>query len=92
MARKINTIKDLSEDLIECYKDLRSGGLSEKSAKEISNMAGKILGSLKIRLEYEIYKPTIGQISFLETEENEIISGNDENQLIGNEKVKNKNE
>ncbi len=64
--KKIKNIKDLTADLVSNYEKLGQGKLSTKDAKEISNMAGKIINSAKINLEYNSYMKLERVIPFLD--------------------------
>jgi hypothetical protein len=69
MAEKeivINNIKDLTEDLARNYSKLVKGQLAEKRAKEISNMAGKLINSSKAQLDYNSYMKHKRTITFLD--------------------------
>jgi hypothetical protein len=48
----MKNINDLREDQIAVYADLRSGKVGQSQAKELANVAGKILSSCKIQMEY----------------------------------------
>ena len=63
----IKNIKDLTEHLVMNYEKLSDGELIEKRAKEISNMAGKIIGSVKVNLEYNKFLKLKRKINFLDT-------------------------
>ena len=65
-ATKINNIQDLTNHLVGNYEKLSDGHLQPKLAKEISNMAGKIIGSAKVNLEYNKFMKLNRKISFLE--------------------------
>lgn len=66
---EINNIQDLTNDLVKNYKNLCDGSLEPKMAKEISNMAGKIIGSAKVNLEYNKLMDKKTKIPFLEVNE-----------------------
>lgn len=63
---KITNIEDLTNHLVSNYEKLSDGTLETKTAKEISNMAGKIIGSAKVNLEYNKFMKLRRKISFLE--------------------------
>lgn len=63
---EIKNIKDLTEHLVDHYEMLSDGKLTEKRAKEISNMAGKIIGSVKVNLEYNKYMKLKRKVAFLD--------------------------
>lgn len=64
--KTIKNIKDLTADLVLNYEKLGKGQLTEKRAKEISNMAGKIINSAKVNLEYNSYMKLKRRIAFLD--------------------------
>jgi ribosomal protein L17 len=66
LEKPINNIHDLTQDLTKNYNKLVKGQLTEKRAKEISNMAGKIINSAKTQLEYNSYMKYNRPISFLD--------------------------
>ena len=63
---KIENIQDLTNHLVANYEKLSDGNLPPKTAKEISNMAGKIIGSAKVNLEYNKFMALKRKISFLD--------------------------
>jgi predicted nucleic acid-binding Zn-ribbon protein len=62
----IKNVKDLRDELIDVYNQLRDGELGIREVKERANMAGKIIASAKIQLEYNIYTKSGSKIEFLE--------------------------
>jgi len=63
---QIKNIKDLTDDLVKNYEKLSKGLLTEKRAKEVSSMAGKIINSAKVNLEYNSYMKLKRRIAFLD--------------------------
>lgn len=63
---KIKNIADLTSDLTMNYEKLVKGQLAEKRAKEISNMAGKLINSAKAQLDYNSYMKYKREIAFLD--------------------------
>ncbi len=63
-------ILELRNDLIDSYKQLKEGNMSLRDAKERANLAGKIMGSAKLQLEYNVYARRQKTIKFLEIDEN----------------------
>ena len=45
-------VRKLRAELCEIFDGLRAGTLDPKEAKETNNTAGKIIGSVKLELEY----------------------------------------
>lgn len=64
--KKIKNIKDLTEDLVLNYEKLGKKLITEKHAKEVSNMAGKIISSVKVNLEYNLHMKIKRKILFLD--------------------------
>lgn len=54
MKRKPQNVKELTGDLVAAYHEQRTGGMTPAQAKELSNMAGKIINA--VRLEIEVCK------------------------------------
>jgi hypothetical protein len=48
----ISSNQDLRTGLAEIWDDLRSGKIKAREAKEFSNIAGKIISSAKLDIEY----------------------------------------
>lgn len=69
MKKKIENVKDLTADLVKHYESLTYGKLSIRKAKEISNLAGKIINSAKANLDYNSYMKFKREISFLDVKE-----------------------
>ena len=63
----MKNIEEVREALCVAFKDLRSGELEVKQAAEMSNMAGKIINSLKVELEYAALRHEEPDIEFLST-------------------------
>lgn len=61
----MDNIKEVRKELCNAFNDLKSGELDTKRASELSNMAGKIINSLKVELEYASLKKTKPKIEFL---------------------------
>ena len=61
-------IKDLRDSLVESFGELKQGKLKSKDAKELTNLAGKIIMSAKTELDYNKYMKTKKKIDFFETE------------------------
>ena len=68
MRKKRENIKELRDALLDSFGDLLSGNMRAIDAKERSNMAGKIINSAKIQLEYQVAAKREPEIAFLEGE------------------------
>jgi hypothetical protein len=65
----MKNIKELRDELIKSFDALSEGKLKTKEAKEITNMAGKIIMSAKTQLDYNKSLNRQSYIEFLEVEE-----------------------
>jgi hypothetical protein len=63
---KIENIKDLRNNLLDAFEDLKSGKLKTKDAKELTNLSGKIIMSAKVELDYNKFMRNEKQIDFLD--------------------------
>ena len=68
MRKKPENINELRDALLDSFGDLLSGNMRAIDAKERSNMAGKIINSAKIQLEYQVAAKREPAIEFLEGE------------------------
>lgn len=59
---------DLRADLIKVYDQLRNGDIAQSKAKELANVAGKIIASSKSQLEYNKWIKNGKKIDFYECE------------------------
>lgn len=62
----INNLTELRKDLLTVYNDLRNGTIPINEAKEVSNLAGKIIGTLKVELVYNLHRGRLPKMDFLE--------------------------
>lgn len=60
------TNNDLRTDLVNVYNELRNGSINKGTAKEIANVAGKILSSAKTQLDYNKWVKNESKIDFFE--------------------------
>lgn len=67
----MKNIKDLRDSLLDSFEELKKGRLKTKDAKEITNMAGKIILSAKTELDYNRFMKLDRKIDFLDVEEKE---------------------
>lgn len=65
---KINVVtnNELRADLMNVYNELRNGEINKGTAKEIANVAGKILSSAKTQLDYNKWVKNESKIDFFE--------------------------
>lgn len=64
---EIKTMSDLIKDLSNAYESLREHKLGLNEAKEISNIAGKLIKGASVQLKYNQYMKTADEIPFLES-------------------------
>lgn len=62
---EINTMSDLIADLSKAYESLRENKLGLNEAKEISNIAGKLIKGASVQLKYNQYMKVADEIPFL---------------------------
>ena len=62
-------VLELRNDLIDVYSQMRSGSMGLDEAKQAANVAGKILGTAKVQMEYNKMCQTKKKINFLDVEE-----------------------
>lgn len=63
---KINNVEDLRANLSDVFDALRDGKIAHKEAKEMSNLAGKMINSAKVQLDYHgLRKDENFKINFL---------------------------
>lgn len=63
---KVKNMVDLRDSLLETYTQLKNGEIGTKEAKESSNVAGKIIMSVKAQMEYYVMTKADGKITFME--------------------------
>ena len=66
MEQKIKNIEGLRDVLLENFDKLVSGELKLDEAKEISNMAGKVINTCKVQVQYNEMRKIDKSIVFLE--------------------------
>lgn len=62
----MQNITELTESLIENYEKMRAEEMPLKTGKELANTAGKILNSLRLKLEYNKTLEIKDKIPFLD--------------------------
>jgi hypothetical protein len=63
----MKNITELRDTLINLYGDLKTGAVEPKLAAEMNNTAGKIIGSLKVELDYADQREEKPYIDFLQS-------------------------
>ena len=67
---KVDNVKDLRDDMIKVFEELRSGKIGIGEAKAISNVSGKIMSTAKTQLEYNKFAGrNNSKINFLVSDE-----------------------
>ena len=67
---KISNVNDLRNNLSDVFEALRNGDIAHKEAKEISNLAGKMINSAKVQLDYHsLRKDENFKINFLHSKD-----------------------
>lgn len=61
----VKNVEELRKELCDVFDGLRNGTLQAKEAKEMNNAAGKIIGSIKVELEYAHLRDEKPEIAFL---------------------------
>lgn len=64
---EIKNIVDLTNDLKGLYEDARDGNVRLQDARDIANVAGKLIKSTAIQLDYLKFTNSKETIMFLET-------------------------
>ena len=62
----MNNIKELREELVTIFDELKEDNIDYKKAKEITNIAGKIIQSTKVEIDYAKLNRTKKKIDFLD--------------------------
>lgn len=63
----MKNITDLRTDLLQVYEGLRDGSIEVKTAKELSNSAGKIINSVRVELDYVGMRGETPNIDFMQS-------------------------
>ena len=64
----MKTATQLREELSEIFAALKAGKIKPGEAAEFSNLAGKMIGSAKVQVEYYALRKEAPYIAFLESE------------------------
>jgi len=65
----MKNVTELRNELSQVFADLKSGSVKHSDAAELANLAGKMIGSAKVQLEYYALRKEMPTISFLASEE-----------------------
>ena len=58
--------EDLRDQLAEVFAQLKSGAMKPGEAAELANVAGKMISSAKVQVEYYALRKEAPKIAFLE--------------------------
>ena len=61
----MDNINDLRAQLSEVFMNLKNGNMKHKDAAELANLAGKMINSAKIQIEYYALRKEAPEINFL---------------------------
>lgn len=61
----MKTVTTLRDELAEVFDQLKSGAIKPKDAGELANVAGKMINSAKVQLEYYALRKETPNIPFL---------------------------
>jgi len=62
-------VVELRKYLSEVFDELRSGSISANEASELANIAGKMIKSAKVQMEYHALRKDEPKIKFLHVQE-----------------------
>ena len=62
-------VVELRKYLAEVFDELRSGSISANEASELANIAGKMINSAKVQIEYHALRKDEPKIKFLHVQE-----------------------
>lgn len=61
----MNTVSELRAELAQVFAQLKAGEIKHTEAAELANLAGKMIGSAKVQVEYYALRKESPEISFL---------------------------
>jgi hypothetical protein len=61
----MKSVNQLRNELSEIFDDLRNGAIKTKEAGELANVAGKMINSAKVQLEYYALRKEAPTLKFL---------------------------
>lgn len=64
----MKTISDVRDQLSEIFNELRGGEIKPNEADSLANIAGKMIASAKVQLDYYALTKSKPEIDFLEPE------------------------
>lgn len=64
-TRPTSTMTDLRNHLLETFDDVRNNAVPLDKAKEISSLAGKVINSAKVQVEYAVARKEKPRVPFM---------------------------
>ena len=61
--------EELTDELAQTFAQLKSGEIKPSEAAELANLAGKMIASAKVQVEYFALRKESPRIAFLESNE-----------------------
>lgn len=61
----MKNVNELREELSQVFAQLRAGEIKPGEAGELANLAGKMIGSAKVQVEYYALRKEMPSIEFL---------------------------
>lgn len=63
----MKNVTELRDQLSQVFTDLRGGGIKHTDAAELANIAGKMINSAKVQLDYYALRKEAPNIDFLKS-------------------------
>jgi hypothetical protein len=64
----MKNVHELRQELAAIFEGLKAGEIKPKEAAEFANLAGKMINSAKVQIEYATMRKEAPRIEFLEVE------------------------
>lgn len=64
--KQVKNITDMTADLLDMYNQVRDNDIGISEAKAAANVAGKVISSIKIKIEYNKMTGLQSKIKFME--------------------------
>ena len=61
----MQTIEEVRQEALKLFEGIRDGKIQHKEAKEMNNAIGKIVGTIRVQLDYAELREEIPNIDFL---------------------------
>lgn len=61
----MNTASELRAELAQVFAQLKAGEIKHAEAAELANLAGKMIASAKVQVEYAALRKDVPEITFL---------------------------